>query len=74
MSNQVTGHTHLLIGDIAAVADQRPPGYIEAVMSAGTRTPDGLWLEIDESELDRLRARYGLPGSPPAAGCGGCGS
>jgi hypothetical protein len=60
----VTGKARLSLSDIAAVADHRPPGYIEALMTAGTR--DGDWLEISEHELASLRLRYGLPESPAA--------
>lgn len=63
----------IYLPDIVAVAHERPPGYLEAILGAARPLPDGAWLEIDESELTRIRDRFGSGTQPPAGGCQGCG-
>jgi hypothetical protein len=61
----------VLLADIAAVADQRPQGYISAIMAAGQVQGD--WLEIEAKDLMAIKERFGTGTEPPMAGCQGCG-
>lgn len=59
--SEAPGSIQILVADIQSVAHLRAPGYLEALMSAGTVSADGQWLELEEAELVRLRAHYELP-------------
>lgn len=49
----------LRISKIHAAAKDRPPGYVEAVLAAGT--VDGEWLDITAEAMAELRERYRPP-------------
>lgn len=53
----------MLLSDLQAVAGERPPGYVAAVVSAGTA--EGDWLEIAEEKLLEVQHAFGVE---PTAG------
>jgi hypothetical protein len=40
------------------IAQSRPPGYLEAIRAAGTLSPDGQRLFLDDATHAQLRAKY----------------
>ena len=59
------------VADVLAVAPERPPGYVEAIMAAGAL--EGEWLTLEGERLAAVRAKYGLPAGGAERGCQGCG-
>lgn len=61
------------ISDVLAVAAERPPGYVEAILSAGVRDETGEWLTLEGERLTAVQAKFGLPSTAADRGCTGCG-
>lgn len=57
--------------DVLAVADRRPPGYVEAILVAGQT--EGDTMVIEAGALKAIQERFGTATAPPAGGCQGCG-
>ena len=47
-----------LISDLHRVAKDRPPGYLEACMSKGCASLDGLWWEWTDEEHASIRKSF----------------
>lgn len=55
------------VSNVTSQAVNRPPGYVEDVLSHGTIT--GEWIEFDDETYEQLKLKY----RGDTGGCQGCG-